>query len=919
MMIACFWILATLAATGDGRGAQVNAGLPNANRPMEERFAAPPGESRILMIQHMLPVEQGPQDEFLQSLLARGFGGMVTNNRFTDYLQSEENWQGLIRGVESAKKLGMALWLYDERGYPSGNAGGITMREHPEWEARGLFVTQGQSSGGAVEIECPPGRLIRAAAFPLADGQLKMDAALDLAGQVHDGKLTWEAPAGSWQVMAITEDRLYEGTHAAVSLADKLPYINLLMIEPTARFLEVTHDAYAARFGNDLGKWFIATFTDEPSLMSLFMRPQPWSVLPWAPNLPVEFEKRRGYALEPVIPQLVSGSGPTVGRARYDFWWTVGELVSENFFGQIQKWCRNHNTLSGGHLLMEEAILTHVPLYGDFFRCIRRLDAPSMDCLTSIPSEVPWYVARLISSAAELEGRDVTMSETSDHCQRYRPQGDTRPVYKVSEEEIRGTCNRQIVNGITTITSYYSFDGLSNEQLVRLNEWIGRCCTMLKGGRQVADIAVVYPAETMWTRFAPGRNWVNDSPASARQVQATYEDVSRALYRQGRDFTYIDSRAIVEASIKDGALCVGPHSWRLVVLPCIDTLPMKAWENLASLWRSGGSIVAINALPANSETEFPSPAVQAIAQEVFGAARAGEVVSNEAGGLAVFLGVGTQALFGHVVDSVLEKDIVIPDGSPLHGTHRRIDGHEVFFVINDSAEAWSGSISLGAVGAGEQWDPATGQISPLASPESIALNLQPYGGMLFRFAEAKPALRKPTAGGSLPVLLTTKLPEVSPGVGKGEFVQADVKQVSQAGQKQWSAAATLAKSDVDTFLFLMFTYPNPVDLSQAAYLAFDVSIPEGQRAGASLLVILRDEDGIEYYANTHVPLSDTTSVRAYAAKNRFERAGWSKTPEGQLDFAKIREIRIGWGGYFGKEGETVAFTTGAPEAIWTEK
>ena len=31
------------------------------------------------------------------------------------------------------------------------------------------------------------------------------------------------------------------------------------------------------------------------------------------------------------------------------------------------------NVASGGHLLMEETISAHVPLYGDFFRCARRL------------------------------------------------------------------------------------------------------------------------------------------------------------------------------------------------------------------------------------------------------------------------------------------------------------------------------------------------------------------------------------------------------------------------------------------------------------------------------------------------------------------------------------------------------------------
>ena len=201
-------------------------------------------------------------------------------------------------------------------------------------------------------------------------------------------------------------------------------YINLLMPEPTARFVDVTYGGYAQHLGDDLGKYFMATFTDELSLMSLFLRPMPYRPLPWASNLPTEFRKRRGYTLDAaILPALVVDAGSAGAKIRYDFWLTVGELVSENYFGQIQTCCRQHGVPSGGHLLAEEGIVGHVPLYGDFFRCIRRLDAPSIDCLTSVVPEVPWFIARLLSSAAELEDRPLVMSETSDHSHRYRPKG----------------------------------------------------------------------------------------------------------------------------------------------------------------------------------------------------------------------------------------------------------------------------------------------------------------------------------------------------------------------------------------------------------------------------------------------------------------------------------------------------------------
>ena len=45
---------------------------------------------------------------------------------------------------------------------------------------------------------------------------------------MREGRLRWPAPAGRWHVMVVTEDRLYEGTHADGNLHEKMPYVNLL-------------------------------------------------------------------------------------------------------------------------------------------------------------------------------------------------------------------------------------------------------------------------------------------------------------------------------------------------------------------------------------------------------------------------------------------------------------------------------------------------------------------------------------------------------------------------------------------------------------------------------------------------------------------------------------------------------------------
>lgn len=882
------------------------------------RFASPPAAGRILKIIHGWPDQPEAQDELIRRLTAQGFGGVVCNVSFDQYLESEAHWQAFERAVREARKAGMALWLYDERGYPSGNAGGLVLRDHPEWEARGLLIADTESNGGPVVLDVPPGNLILAAAFSLHDGRIELKRRNDLTGQVADGKLRWTAPPGSWRVMTITEDRLYEGTHADGNLWQKLPYVNLLQPEPTKRFLDLTHDRYAARFGGDLGKDFVATFTDEPSLMSCFLKPMPYRPLPWAANLPGEFKRRRGYVLDTeLLPALVADAGPIGEKIRYDFWLTVGELVSENFFGQIQERCRRFNIPSGGHLLMEEGLTAHVPLYGDFFGCIRRLDAPSIDCLTSLPPEVPWYIARLLASAAELEGRSIVMSETSDHGQVWRPAGDTRPKRVVTETEIRGTCNRLFVSGVNTITSYYSFADLDDAALRRLNEWVGRCAVLLAGGHQAADIAVLYPAESLWTKFTPARHWAKDSPA-ATKIENTYRAAAENLFAAQRDFTFVDSRALGNAQVKGGALVHGDLQWRVVVLPAADTLPMAAWQKLDHFVRDGGVVIALGALPRNSEQDFPSPRVLAVARALFGDPQ-GEphVQAHKSGGAGIFLPTGSEGLLPLVLDGVLERDVKVNlPSSPIRATHRRIGGHEVYFLINDSPKPWEGEVTLCASGRGERWDLANGRLAETNLNERVSLRLETYSAAALRYPAAKTSRKLPAKSGALPNLAIQPTPLVTPTAARGEFVREELvpdATHSREGLPAWRVAGVLTKGQVDTWLFARFLQPTPLNLEAADCLILDTWVPDGQRTPNEILVILHEKDGGDFLANTGRSLGAPGRNRVFVPLTRLQLAGWSQDADGMLDLKRVDEIRVGWGGYLGAEGERVEFSVALPE------
>ncbi len=881
------------------------------------RFASPSGDTRILKIIHNWPDAPAAQDQLIDRLLAQGFGGVVCNVSFDQYLESPTHWEAFRRACETAHARGMSMWLYDEKGYPSGMAGGLTLRGHPEWQAQGLLIAEQRTDGQEVTLSLPPGDLLLLEAYPVIQGRIDVMQRIDLAQGARNGTLQWQPPKGSWQVLGITMAPLHEGTHADNNLFSKERYPNLMSGAATRRFIEVTHEQYLHQLPRPLGEYFQATFTDEPSLMSLFLRPMPYRVLPWAAELPAAFEKRHGRALPPLLPRLLYDTTGVGERIRYDFWATVGDLTANHYFGQIQLWCQKHGIRSGGHLLMEESMVGQVPLYGDFMGCLRRLDAPSIDCLTSIPSEVQWRIARLASSAAELENRSLVMSETSDHVQHYRGSGDKRPVRIVTEDEMRGTLNRLMVAGINSITSYYSFADLDDAALRRLNEWVGRIAGMLRGGHQVADIAVLHPVNSLWSRYVPARHLSGSAPGCV-QREHLFNATTDLLFAHQRDFTVIDAMALDESRVENGELVHGQLRWRCIVLPGADTLPSSAWKTIKRFLQSGGMVIAIGATPANTDQSFPAREVQAWGNSVFGTDRTmPSVHAFSSGGMAVYLPTGFENLLPSILDQALQADFTIADGkSPLRVTHRHVHGSEVFFVINDSPKTWNGSVCIKGAQAVREWNPATGTVSAREQKPNMELSLGAYGGVIFTTDQPVRGsrLRQSVA---LPSLTPQPLPGVKPTVGRGEFVRETLEPVPAQGTQSdgWRARATLTKGQVDTYLFLSFPYEQTQDLSQAEALVLDTVVPEGQATSTELLLVLRDKDGTEYLARTGRSLSAAGRERTVVPLSRFEQAGWSQSTKGTLDTRHISEVRVGWGGYYGSKGETVDFTTQTPSQL----
>ena len=344
----------------------------------------------------------------------RGFAGIVGNIPYNwDFPHDEDGWRRTEEGFREYIRRGMRAWIYDEKGYPSGTAGGYVTESHPEFVAKGLYcydywrVIGGPSRYRA---DVPGDRLWKALLIPLGSGDtpnggepLTDRDPIDVTDCLNEnGVLYINVPSGRYWLFMMCVRRLFDGTHATESYSEPRNYISLSDKAAAEAFIACTHENYRRILGDEFGHGIPAMFTDEPSLISWNIRNGVFPILPWLDSYPADFEARYGYPMAYACAAVVIGKGRDVIKRRCDFWDFIADTVAEGYFGTIRAWCRKNGLKSSGHMLEEERLQAHIVNYGSFFRAARQFDWPGIDQLQTetgaLMNEGSIPIARFLAS-----------------------------------------------------------------------------------------------------------------------------------------------------------------------------------------------------------------------------------------------------------------------------------------------------------------------------------------------------------------------------------------------------------------------------------------------------------------------------------------------------------------------------------------
>lgn len=673
---------------------------------------------------HSVPHDYTLQDSILRGYLSCGYGSLATNvNWTTDYLNNAEEIHSMFRFAHSANSLGMKVWLYDENWYPSGMANTYILDEHPEWECEGLLFKSIEVKGQeSLNLPTLPGRMVLLQALPLVDGTPQIEKAQNISLETGAATLKWTAPEGNWVVVMISTNALRKGFQAGTERGNRvLNYPSLLMPEVGKRFVELTHKRYAEVLGKQLSSLFFATFTDEPSSMALPYNDLGYGVYPWKANVSVEFEKRSGHKLNDDLLWMMFDKGGKGEQARVLYFQIIADFMSNHYFKLIQEYCHFQGILSGGHLLLEEDLMAHAVLYGDIMACYRAMDIPGIDVLTGMPDFTRRYLysARLASSGAELEGRSDVMTEICPIADHAVYSGKEAPT-----NDVRGTINRQLVAGVTLFNNYLQLEHEDANGKDQFNKYVARIAESLSGGVRNARIAVYYPIETVWSHLRPVAsglaNWdkVSGGAPEAHAHVRTFEAVSDYLYDNQYEFSYLDSKGVIDSEVRKGKLTHALLSWDVVILPNVRTIPEKALERLVDFSKSGGQVIVIDGIPENSLREFPSQHIAALMDEL------------KEGRNYCYIRDVNEGSFNQALKREGLREVVFENKDNILMTHRCIAGKEVFFIVNDSPQEKQVGVKLPRMKSVSVCNPITGRST--CENSSFKVKLDPYQGIIVK-------------------------------------------------------------------------------------------------------------------------------------------------------------------------------------------
>ena len=546
---------------------------------------------------------------------------------------------------------------------------------------------------------------------------------VDLTDKLQpDGSLQWEVPKGKWRIIRFGYSLTGKRNHPASPEATGLE-IDKLDKEAWKRYfthyLNMYKDAANGLMGQK-GIQYMVTDSYESGAST------------WTTAMPEEFQKRRGYELEPWMPVLagyILESAEASERFLWDWRKTISELIAENY-DLLTKIIQKDYGMKGRYTESHE----HGRLYMVDGMDVKRTASIPMAAIWGHGLEAPRYDnpmtaadVRESASVAHIYGQNIVAAES------FTVVGYPNKAWNSCPESLKPFADFGFANGLNRIVVHTSphqptdthIPGLSltavgqwfdrhdtwAEQASVWTDYIARSCYLLQQGHFAADIVYYYGEDNnisaLFGHHAP------DIP-------------------QGYNFDYINPDALVNLlQAKDGKLITpSGMSYRVLVLDKnVRRMSMPVLRKIAQLADAGAIICGAKpempASLADDKEEF-----YRLIKQIWHSGK-----PNVTTGIAL-----PEVLTTHGITP--DATFATSANSPMRFVHRTLGNEgDIYWISNPAPEAITVEASLRVTGRCPMlYNPENGEISPVSyhmSPERtlVELNLAPNDAIFIVFTQ----------------------------------------------------------------------------------------------------------------------------------------------------------------------------------------
>ncbi|MDO4649540.1 MAG: hypothetical protein Q4B26_12895 [Eubacteriales bacterium] len=564
-------------------------------------------------------------------------------------------WSDLAIILDEAKKLGMKVWILDDKHFPTGYAAGAVETAPARLRRQSVLMKQVKVKSGKVRINLKS-QMRRKISFEqtltdvlnknggknnrFSDNRVisvtainkKTREYLDISNAISGDKLCWTVQEGEWTINICYLSRNC-GSHRS--------YMNMMDMESCQLLISEVYEKHFEHFGDMFGDVIAGFFSDEPELgngfayhMHNFLGTS--QDLPWSAELEKRLYQLWGEDFEKNLPLLwlnKYGENETA-KVRYEYMDQVSTLVEECFSKQVGMWCRNHGVEYIGHIIEDnnQHARTGTSL-GHYFRGLKYQSMAGIDIIGNSlypqrevlnrhnfiwkkePSDGEFYhfgLAKLGSSLGQLnpEMKDRTM------CELFGNYGWEEGVRL--EKFLIDHC---LVRGINYFVPHafdckeypdkdcpphFYADG--NDPLYRhfgeLMGYTNRITSLFDGKQVQTPAAILYHGEAEWCNVYSGERAnpeTSDGKDALREGYMLMQKPARVLQENQIDFHFVPAdafsdREFYQTKITD-QLIINGKAHKMLIVPYARFITKATAEAIVEFKSQGGKVVFIEGYP----------------------------------------------------------------------------------------------------------------------------------------------------------------------------------------------------------------------------------------------------------------------------------------------------------------------------------